>query len=178
MQCRSCFPIRTIGVALFVGIVPLLVLASAADRPVVTRTVQVAGSGTDELDRAIVYSRQPTSSGVIERSTETVELNGDLHGRVLYHVTSVFDLKANTLVNTGDQVFSGTVAGSQPVMLHDSQFRFDGNLTSGEEKGSVYLLDHIAGPRIQCTLKVSGTGKDGDGNPTFRYSGECSFGSD
>ena len=119
----------------------------------------VRGSGTDELDRAIVYSKQPTSNGVIQQSTETVDLNGDLLGRVLYQVTSVFDLKANTLVNTGDQVFSGTVAGSQPVMLHDSQFRFDANLASGEEKGSVFLLDHIAGPHIQCTLKVSGTGE-------------------
>jgi hypothetical protein len=178
MQGPSCFAIRVVGVAVLVGAVPLLVLAAAADRAVAGRTVHVTGSGTDELDRAIVYSKQPTSTGAIQRSTETVELHGDLHGRVLYQVTSVFDLKANTLVNTGDQVFSGTVAGSQPVMLHDSQFRFHVNLANGEDQGSVYLLDHIAGPHVQCTLKVSGTGKNQDGNPTFRYSGDCTFGSD
>jgi len=174
----SCFAIRTIGVALLMGAVPLLVVASVADRAVSERTVHVSGSGTDELNRAIVFSKQPTATGVIQQSTETIELSGDLHGRVLYQVTSVLDSKANTLVNTGDQVFSGTVAGSQPVMLHDSQFRFEVNLASGEDQGSVYLFDHIAGPHVQCTLKVRGTGKDPDGNPTFRYSGACTFGSE
>jgi hypothetical protein len=87
--------------------------------------VQVTGSGIDQLSGAIVHSKQPTSTGVIQRSTETVELSGDLRGRVLYHVTSVFNFKAGTLVNPGDQVFSGTVAGSEPVLLHDSKFRFN-----------------------------------------------------
>ena len=31
--------------------------------------------------------------------------------RVLYHVTSVFDFVKGTLVNTGDQVFSGNDCG-------------------------------------------------------------------
>ena len=44
---------------------------------------------------------------MIQKSTETVELTGDLKGRVLYHVTSVFDFVQGTLVNTGDQVYLG-----------------------------------------------------------------------
>jgi hypothetical protein len=111
----------------------------------------------------------------MRKSTQTVELNGDLHGRVLYHVTSNVDVAKGTLVNTGDQVYSGTIAGSEPAMIHDSQFRFEVNLATGEDTGSVYFLDHIAGPKVRCTLKVVGTGKDTDGNPTFDYTGECTF---
>jgi hypothetical protein len=148
---------------------------TALEGPLKARRAHVTGSGTDELNRAIVHSKMPTATGSIERSTATVDLQGDLRGRVLYHVTSVFDYKAGTLINTGDQVFSGTVAGSNPVMIHDSKFRFDANLNSGEEKGSVYLLDHIAGPQVQCTLTVTGTGKNQEGNPTFTYIGDCTL---
>lgn len=80
-----------------------------------------------------------------------------------------------TLVNTGDQVFSGTIAGSEPVMIHDSKFRFEVNLATGTDTGSVYPFDHIAGPDVRCELKVTGTGKTGDGNPTFSYTGTCRF---
>jgi hypothetical protein len=38
---------------------------------------------------------------MIQRSTETVELKGDLTGRILYHVTSTFDFANDSLVNTG-----------------------------------------------------------------------------
>ncbi len=164
-----------IGIALLASAASLVSTPSSGEHQAVARTVHVTGSGIDELSGAIVHSKQTTSTGVIQRSTETVELTGDLRGRVLYHVTSVFDLKAGTLVNTGDQVFSGTVAGSEPVLLHDSKFRFDGDLNSGKDTGSVYLLDRIAGPRVECILKVIGTGKNPDGNPTFTYSGECRF---
>lgn len=140
-----------------------------------TRSVQVTGTGTDLLNGAIVHSKNQTSHGMIQQSTETVELTGDLTGRVLYHVTSTFDFSSNTLVNTGDQVFSGTVAGSQPVMIHDGTFRFHVNLKTGAEAGSVYLIDHLAGPKVQCTLQVVGTGKDANANPTFDYSGRCDF---
>ena len=81
-------------------------------------TIAVAGSGEDHLTTAIVHSQETTPTGKIQKGTETVELRGDLKGFVLYHVTSVFDFGAGTLVNTGDQVFSGTVAGSAPVMIH------------------------------------------------------------
>ena len=140
------------------------------------RSVQVAGSGTDLLNGAIIHSKKDTPTGMIQKSTETVELKGDLIGRVLYHVTSTFDTANNTLVNTGDQVFSGSIAGSEPVMIHDGRFSFHANLKTGAENGSVYLFDHIAGPRVQCTLHVVGTGKDADANPTFNYTGRCDFG--
>jgi hypothetical protein len=47
-----------------------------------------------------------------------VELRGDLNGKVLYHVTTELDYTKGTLVKTGDQVFSGTIVGSEPVMIH------------------------------------------------------------
>jgi hypothetical protein len=93
---------------------------------------------------------------------------------VLYHVTSVFDFVNGTLVNTGEQVFSGTVSGSAPVLIHDDQFRFEVNLVTGAETGQVFLINHIAGPKVRCTLDVVGTGMN-NGNPTFDYTGECTF---
>lgn len=139
------------------------------------RKVSVAGSGFDDLANAIVHWQIPTPSGTIQQSTEIVELFGDLRGRVLYHVTSVLDFVNGTLVNTGDQVFSGTIAGSRPVMIHDDQFRFEVNLITGSESGTVLLFDHIAGPKVRCALHVVGTGLNGAGNPTFDYRGECTF---
>jgi hypothetical protein len=139
------------------------------------RSVQVTGTGTDLLNGAVVHSKKQTPNGMVQQSTETVELKGDLTGRVLYHVTSTFDFANDTLVNTGDEVFSGTVAGSDPVMIHDGRFSFHVNLKTGADTGSVYLVDHIAGPKVTCTLQVVGTGKDADANPTFNYSGHCDF---
>jgi hypothetical protein len=149
--------------------------AAMADESLVKRTVQVSGTGTDLLNGAIVHSKKPTATGVIQWGTEIVELSGDLNGKILYHVSTVIDNQKGTLVNTGDQVFSGTIAGSDPVMIHDSKFRFEVNLVTGAETGSVYLFDHIAGPHVRCELKVTGTGKTGDGNPTFSYTGTCRF---
>jgi hypothetical protein len=139
------------------------------------RTIPVSGSGFDDLANAIVHWQKPTPAGLVQQSTEVVELSGDLRGRVLYHVTSAIDLVNGRLVNTGDQVFSGTIAGSQPVMIHDDQFRFEVNLVTGSESGTVLLFDHIAGPKVRCALQVVGTGLNGAGNPTFDYSGECTF---
>jgi hypothetical protein len=155
-----------------------IVSAAMADAPIVRRTVQVSGTGTDLLNGAIVHSKKPTATGVIQRGTEIVELSGDLKGKILYHVTTVIDNQKGTLVNTGDQVFSGTIAGSEPVMIHDSKFRFEVNLATGAESGFVYLFDHIAGPHVRCELKVAGTGKTADENPTFSYTGTCVFGSE
>ncbi len=139
------------------------------------KSVHVSGTGTDLLNGAVVHSKKSLPNGEIQRSTEIVELEGDLKGKVLYHVTTVIDTQKNTLVNTGHQVFSGTIAGSEPVMLHDSRFRFQVDLKTGADSGSVFLLDHIAGPRVRCELKVTGTGKNADGNPTFSYVGTCKF---
>jgi hypothetical protein len=140
-----------------------------------TRSVTVAGAGTDGLTSAVVHSTKPTPTGTVRTSTEIIELSGDLKGRVLYHVTTVVDTVQGTLVNTGDQVFSGTVAGSAPVMIHDDRFRFEVDLKTGRERGRVYLLDHIAGPHVRCTLDVVGTGLNAQGNPTFTYRGECTL---
>ena len=150
-------------------------LAGAPRASVEDRTIRVAGSGFDGLNAAIVHSKQPTPTGMIQTSTEVVELKGDLTGRVLYHVTSEFDFVKGTLVNTGDEVYSGTIAGSDPVLIHDDQFRFEVNLATGEESGQVYLLNRIAGPKVRCTLHVVGTGLNAEGNPTFDYTGECTF---
>ena len=163
----------------FIATVAVTIGAAAfADEPIVKRTVKVSGTGTDLLNGTIVHSKKPTATGVIQRGTEIVELSGDLNGKILYHVTTVIDNQKGTLVNTGDQVFSGTIAGSEPVMIHDSKFRFEVNLATGADSGSVYLFDHIAGPHVRCELKVTGTGKTADGNPTFRYTGSCEFGSE
>jgi hypothetical protein len=142
---------------------------------VLATTIQVSGSGVDLLNGAIVHSKEMTPTGMIQRSTETVELQGGLTGRVLYHVTTVIDFVNGTLVNTGDQVYSGTIAGSEPVLIHDDQFRFEVNLATGAESGDVYLFNNIAGPKVRCTLHVVGTGTNSDGNPTFTYTGECTF---
>jgi hypothetical protein len=167
---------RTLRVLQLFAIAAALHVASAQSlATAAVQTVQVAGNGVDLLNGAIVHSVEATQTGIIQRSTETVELYGDLRGRVLYHVTSVFDFENGVLTNTGDQVYSGTIAGSDPVMIHDDQFRFDVSLLTGAEAGSVYLFKNIAGPKVRCTLQVFGTGLNGDGNPTFGYTGECSF---
>jgi hypothetical protein len=155
--------------------VPVLGTASVAADDGGTRTIQVAGSGIDLLTTAVIHLKEFTPTGMIQKSTEIVELNGDLNGRVLYHVTTVIDFAQATLVNTGEQVYSGTVAGSEPVMIHDDQFRFELNLATGEEHGRVYLLNHIAGHKVRCTLDVVGTGLTAEGNPLFDYKGTCTF---
>lgn len=158
------------------GVVLVGSVAIAAE-PTLNRNVQVAGSGTDLLNGTVVYSKTPTPTGMIQKGTEIIELTGDLTGKILYHVTTVIDNQKGTLTNTGDQVFSGTILGSDPVMLHDSRFHFQVNLATGADSGSAYLDDHIAGPKVKCELNVTGTGKAADGNPTFHYSGTCRFSS-
>ena len=133
----------------------------------------VSGSGLHLFTNVIVHSTEPTPAGLIQRSTETVELSGDLTGRILYQPLTIIDFASNTLVNTGHQVFSGTVLGSAPVLLHDDEFRFEANLATGAVNGKVYLTDSIAGDKIRCELDVIGTGLDANGNATFTYTGQC-----
>ena len=133
----------------------------------------VAGSGVHYFTSAIVHSQELTPVGQIQQSTETVDLAGDLRGRILYQPTSVFDFANGTLVNTGRQVFSGTIKGSAPVLLYDDEFRFDVNLATGATTGEVFLTDHIAGPKARCELKAVGTGMTREGNATFDYTGVC-----
>ncbi len=136
----------------------------------------VSGTGVHFFSSSIIHSKEPTDSGFIQRSTDTVELSGDLKGRVLYHPTTVVDLVQGTLVNTGHQVFSGTILGSAPVMIYDDDFRFEVNVNTGAESGEVHLSDVLAGPRIRCDLVITGTGaKTAEGNPIVDYTGTCTF---
>jgi hypothetical protein len=150
--------------------------SSGKSTPASGRTIAVSGTGVDLLTTALVHSKDSTASRMVQKSTEIVELTGDLTGRVLYQVTTEIDFVHKMLVNTGNQVYSGTIAGSAPVMLHDDRFRFQVNLATGEEHGRVYLADHIAGPKVRCTLDAKGTGPNAQGNPTFTYRGECTMG--
>lgn len=133
----------------------------------------VSGSGVHYFTTAIIHSSQPTPTGYVQRSTDTVELTGDLSGRILYHPVSVFDFVNGTLVNTGHQIFSGSVLGSEPVLLLDDEFRFEVDLATGATVGEVHLMRRLAGPNIQCHLTVIGTGRTPEGNGTFDYSGDC-----
>jgi hypothetical protein len=171
----SCQPRTANGLLVVAALTGMISSIALADGSVVENAIRVSGTGTDLLDGAVVHSKKPTATGMIQRGTEIVELRGDLNGKVLYHVTTVIDNQKGTLVNTGDQVFSGTIAGSEPVLIHDSRFRFEVNLATGEDHGSVYLFDHMAGPYVRCEIKATGTGKSADGNPTFSYTGTCNF---
>jgi hypothetical protein len=177
MSFRTARTVAVLVTALFIGGADARVAGDSPaghhDRD--TRTIKVAGSGVDDLNHALVHWKKPTATGMIQQSTEIVELTGDLKGRVLYHVTSVFDFVNGTLVNTGDQVYSGTIGSSAPVMIHDDQFRFDVNLITGSEAGEVFLFNHIAGPKVRCKLAIVGTGLTSEGNPMFDYTGTCTF---
>ena len=170
---------RRILPALIATIVLACAMASDArvpgDRQSTTRPV--AGTAVHYFTTAIIHSQTPTATGMIQRSTDIIELSGDLKGRVLYHPTSVFDFVNGTLVNTGNQVFSGTVLGSAPVLLHDDEFRFEVNLNSGGlESGEVHLSDRIAGPKIRCDLVAVGAGATTpEGNSIVDYSGPCTL---
>jgi hypothetical protein len=139
------------------------------------KIVPVTGSGVHYLASAIIHSTEPTAEGFIQRSTDMVELSGDLRGMVLYHPVSVFDFVNGTLVNTGHQVFSGTVLGSAPVLLLDDEFRFEVDLATGATTGEVHLVQALAGPKVRCHLTITGTGMTPEGNATVAYEGECRF---
>jgi hypothetical protein len=141
------------------------------------RTFPVTGTAVHFLSTAVVHSQQPVDGGLIQRSTDIIVLAGDLEGYILYHPTSTFDFVAGTLVNTGTQVFSGTVAGSAPVLLHDDRFRFDVDLATGATIGHVMLGRSRDTPHpgswYECELVVIGTGMTPAGDVTVDYSGEC-----
>ncbi len=140
-------------------------------------TIQVTGSGVDLASEAIIHSEENTASGQIRKLTEIVRLTGDLSGYVLYQPTQEFDSVKNTLVITGTNFFSGTIAGSDPVILRSDESRFEVNLATGEETGNVHLTRSNDSPEkgqwYDCELAVVGTGVTAEGNPTFNYSGEC-----
>jgi hypothetical protein len=138
---------------------------------------QVSGTGVHYFSTQIVHQETPTESGMTQRSSDIVRLEGDLEGFVLYHPVAEFDFEAGTLVVTGRQFFSGTVAGSDPVLLHDDRFRFDVELETGETTGSVHFgRSADAGgdaPWFDCELTVTGTGTTPDGDAEVAYQGTC-----
>jgi hypothetical protein len=142
-----------------------------------SRTIPVSGSAVHYYSPAIVHSTQPTSTGMIQRSTDIIRLSGDIVGYVLYHPTSTSSYATNKLVNTGTQFFSGTIAGSEPVILHDDKFRFTIDLATGVDTGEVHLSRSEDAPGdgawYECNLHVVGTGQTPAGDNLSNYTGEC-----
>jgi hypothetical protein len=160
-----------------VGTVILTSSAAVAGSGQEPQTMSVSGSGVDLASEAVVHSEQSTPTGKTRIVTEMVRLSGDLSGYVLYQATQAFDFGSNTLVVTGENVFSGTIAGSDPVILRSDQSRFEVDLSTGAELGSVHMTRSKDAPHkgswYECDLVVVGTGQTAEGNPTFDYSGTC-----
>jgi hypothetical protein len=133
----------------------------------------VSGTAIHFESDGLEHSVEPTATGFVRRSTDIVELSGDLRGRALFQPVSVVDLVAGTIVNTGNQVFSGTVLGSDPVILHDDDFRFDIDLNTGQTTGDIFLTKRVAGPVIRCILQMQGTGRTAEGYNLSIYWGKC-----
>lgn len=150
---------------------------AAAHSAASTRTIPVSGSAVHYFTTAVVHSEEPTQTGKVQRSTEIIRLTGDLNGFILYHPTSIFDIAGGTLINTGTQIFSGTVAGSAPMILHDNQFRFTIDLATGATVGEVHLSRSNDAPHpgawYECDLEVIGTGMTPAGDATANYTGTC-----
>jgi hypothetical protein len=155
----------------------LTLIAASAVAASDEQTIPVSGSGVHFNTTAVVHSRQPTPTGMIQRSTEIAKLTGDLNGYILYHPTSEFDFVNNTLVNTGTQLFSGTIAGSDPVILHDDEFRFEVDLATGATRGEVHLSRSKDAPDrgewYECDLVIVGTGLTPEGDAMADYTGTC-----
>jgi hypothetical protein len=180
---------RRLRILLPLSLVPLLAACTvestvaepaaqeAASRSAADRTFPVAGGAVHFLTTAVVHSEEPTQNGKLQRSTEIVRLTGDLDGYILYHPTSTFDFAGGSLVNTGTQIFSGTIGGSAPMILHDDRFRFTVDLATGATVGEVHLSRskdaENPGAWYDCDLEVVGTGLTPAGDATADYSGTC-----
>jgi hypothetical protein len=138
-------------------------------------TIEVSGNGIHRFTTSIVHAQEPIPNGEIILSTDTIDLFGDLNGRLLYHPVTEIDFANWRLVNTGHQVFSGTVKGSDPVLLYDDEFRFEVDLMTGQVRGEVYLEQTLAGRRTRCELTVEGAGAPPGQDSAFTYEGTCSF---
>jgi hypothetical protein len=150
---------------------------AAANAVATGRTFPVSGSAVHFLSTAVIHSEEPTQTGKVQRSSEIVRLTGHLDGYILYHPTSTFDFAAGTLVNTGTQIFSGTIAGSAPMILHDDRYRFTVDLATGATIGDVHFSHSKDAPHqgawFECNLRVTGTGMTPAGDATADYSGTC-----
>ncbi len=135
--------------------------------------VAVSGSAVHYFDTKIVHRSNETAGGLWEITTETIDLSGDLEGRVLYQPTSNYDFVSGTLVNTGKQVFSGTILDSEPVVIFDDRFRFEVDLNTGVVQGQVFLSNSISGPKMDCEIDVSSSSPQVDGKVESTYAGYC-----
>ncbi len=136
--------------------------------------VEVSGKGIHDFNTKLVHRSKRTETGLREISTETIDLSGDLEGRVLYQPKGVYDFVNRKLVNTGRQVFSGTVHGSRPVVLFDDEFRFEVDLDTGRVKGQVYLSQSLAGPKMRCEIEITDDGVPPvDNRTSSSYKGVC-----
>ncbi|MDJ0910300.1 MAG: hypothetical protein QNI99_13965 [Woeseiaceae bacterium] len=133
----------------------------------------VSGSAIHYESEGIEHSLEPTAEGFIRRSTDIVDLSGDLNGRALFQPVSVINLVEGTMVNTGHQVFSGTVLDSDPVVIADRDFLFTVDLNTGETTGVIFLVRRVAGQRIRCLLFMQGTGRTAEGYNLSDYWGHC-----
>jgi hypothetical protein len=140
------------------------------------QVIPVAGNAVLLSDTMVVHSSEPTASGLIERSTSVVKLTGDVSGLVLFHATTEIDFFTSTLVNTGTQLFSGTIAGSDPVILHDDQFVFVVNLATGDIFGDAPFDRSKDAPHrsywYECNLYIVGVSTP-NADDVSEYSGEC-----
>jgi hypothetical protein len=160
------------------GLVSLLTLgSSSAAAGGGHQTMPVSGSGVHFFTTAIIHSQEAHPTGMTQRSTDVIQLTGDLSGYVLYHPISEFDYVSGTLVNTGSQFFSGTIAGSSPIILYDDKFRFEVDLSTGATVGEVHFSRSSDAPHKgewqECHLDIVGTGLTAQGDATFLYSGKC-----
>lgn len=141
------------------------------------RSFEVSGEGVHYFTTAAIHSQEASATGMTQRSSDVIRLTGDLDGWVLYHPTTVFDYAAGTMVNTGTQIFSGTVLGSQPMILHDDTFRFEVDLATGATRGEVHLGRSQEAPHpgswYECDLDVVGTGLTASGDGAVSYTGTC-----
>lgn len=171
--------VGTVGAALLTvgGLAAGSAAAAPSQAPGQLRTEDVSGTGVHRFTESIVHQEATPDNGFVQRSTDVVELRGDVEGYILYHVTSVIDPVAGTLTNRGEQWFSGTILGSAPVVLHDDQFEFVVQLADGTTAGEVFLRRSGDAPQAAihaCDLHVVGTGETTPaGDAVVSYAGTC-----
>ena len=140
-------------------------------------TISVSGEAIHYFTTSITHSESPVNGTIVARTTDIIRLSGDVNGYILYHPTTVIDPSTQTLVNTGVQFFSGTINGSEPVVLYDDSFHFEVDLESGETLGQVHLGRSQSSPHPgswwECELEVVGTGMTTEGDGLAAYTGTC-----
>lgn len=152
-------------------------LLAAGFAPRGPMTIPVSGEAIHYFTTSITHSETPVDGTIVARTTDIIRLSGDMNGYILYHPTTVIDPQAQTLSNTGVQFFSGTIDGSEPVVLYDDTFQFDVDLATGETLGRVHLGRSKSSPHPgswwECELEVVGTGMTPEGDGLAAYTGSC-----